>query len=472
MFTDSFIQTLVDLGNQILFFNVFFWQDQVKMPFLILWLLISGIFFAIRFKGANFLLIKQGIKLLFSKKFKLAQEKDIKESKIKQEISRDIVVFTIGSCIDMGSIFGIALMVKACGVGSIFWVLVSGIIATSIRLAEVFMGHYYRQLSADKKSYVGGPQIYIKSFFIEKGWKKTGIFLASLFTILLFCSTFSSPSLNQTAVTLRYFAPSIYDYNLLFCFVLSGSVIFIIWGGFSRIVSVATKVVFIMSKVYLLIALLVILINGESLLGLLCQIFTEAFNFKAGLGGFFTMFIFAMQRGFFCNECGMGSGAISHASSVNKNSVQEAVISIVTPIITTSVLCVTSGILIAITNSHLHSDTGLGIVVHALKTVHVNFHYILLILIPLFGVSTAIAWGYYGQRAFEALFGESKLFIYNIILFFSYVTCSFSDNFKAVLNLADIANLGISIPNIITLFFASGFISKKILSEKNNNYKS
>ncbi len=459
---DLIIQNIVDTGNNLLFFNILFWQNDFKLPFLIAWLVFSSLFFSIIFLGKNFRLIPISIKLLLSQKFTDKQDKDIKETKIQQEKSKDIIMFTIGSCVDIGSMFGVALMVKQCGVGSIFWVLISGILATSIRFAEVFMGHHYRVLSPNKISYIGGPQIYIKKYFSEKGFLKIGIILSTCFTVMLFCSTFFSPQLNQTASTLRHFVPVLKDYDLLFCFTLSIIVVFIVSGGFHRIISVASKIVSIMSKVYILIAFIVIFFNYNNIVPLLQNIFIEAFTIKAGFGGFLTMIVFAIQRGFFCNESGMGSGAMSHANSVNKDSVQEAVISMITPILTTSVLCVTSGLIVAITDAHLHGDTGLEIMMHALGTVHSSFHYVLFLLVPLFGISTAIAWAYYGQRAFGSLFGEKNIFIYNVILFISYIICSKANNFQAVLNLADIANLGITIPNIIVLLFASKFIANKI----------
>ena len=463
---NNFIEQIVVIGNNILFFNVLFWQNNIKLPFLILWLSASTILFSFLFAGKNFRLILTSAKLLWSKKLQYQQNIDIKNDKIRQETSKNIVMMTIGSCIDIGTMFGVVLMIKTFGVGSIFWVLVSGLLATSVRLSEIFMGHYYRIISPDYKSYIGGPQIYIKQFFAEKGWVLFGKILANIFIVMLFCSTFASAQLNQTATTLRHFVPILQDYNLLFGFVLASIIITIVSGGFHRIIMIASNTVSIMSKIYFVVATIVVIKNYHNIVPVFYAIFTEAFSFKAGFGGFLSMVIFAFQRGFFCNEAGMGSGAISHSNSINKNSMQEAVIGMITPILTTSILCMTSGLMVAITDAYLYGETGLDIMVYALNTVHPNFHYILLILIPSIGISAATAWAYYGQRAFASLFGEKKIFIYNMMLFLSYLVCITATNFSTILNLADIANLGITIPNIIALFFASNFIAKAV-----KNYK-
>jgi AGCS family alanine or glycine:cation symporter len=363
--------------------------------------------------------------------------------------------------------FGVILMIKTFGVGSIFWVLVSGFLATSIRLSEIFMGHHYRIVSQNGKTYIGGPQIYIKEFFAQKGWTLFGKILANIFIVMLFCSTFASAQLNQTATTLRHFIPVLHDYNLLFGFVLASIIITIVSGGFRRIIIIASNTVSIMSKVYFIIAMIVIIKNYHNIMPAFSAIITDAFSLKAGVGGFLSMVIFALQRGFFCNEAGMGSGAISHSNSINKNSMQEAIIGMLTPILTTGILCMTSGLIVVVTNAHLYGETGLDIMMYALNTVHPKFHYILLIIVPSIGISAATAWAYYGQRAFSSLFGEKNIFVYNVMLFCSYIMCITATNFSAVLNLADIANLGITIPNIIALFFASKFIAKNVKEYKN-----
>ena len=62
---DLIIQNIVDVGNNLLFFNILFWQNDFKLPFLIAWLVFSSLFFSTIFLGRNFGLIPMSIKLLF-----------------------------------------------------------------------------------------------------------------------------------------------------------------------------------------------------------------------------------------------------------------------------------------------------------------------------------------------------------------------------------------------------------------------
>ena len=82
-------------------------------------------------------------------------------------------------------------------------------------------------------------------------------------------------------------------------------------------------------------------------------------------------------------------------------------------------------------------------------------HYIVIISVFLFGISTAISWSYYGDRCANYLWGEKAIFPYKIVYLFMHF-------FGAIisLNLAwefgDIA-LGIVIlPNLIALVLLSG----------------
>ena len=77
----------------------------------------------------------------------------------------------------------------------------------------------------------------------------------------------------------------------------------------------------------------------------------------------------------------------------------------------------------------------------------------------LFGISTAIAWSYYGDRCAIYLFGERAVFPYKVVyLIMHYVGSLVALNL--VWELGDIA-LGIVIlPNLIALVLLSGTIKR------------
>jgi AGCS family alanine or glycine:cation symporter len=86
-------------------------------------------------------------------------------------------------------------------------------------------------------------------------------------------------------------------------------------------------------------------------------------------------------------------------------------------------------------------------------------HYIVILSVFLFGISTAIAWSYYGDRCAIYLFGERAVLPYKVIyLIMHFVGALVALNL--VWELGDIA-LGIVIlPNLIALVLLSGTIKE------------
>ena len=86
-------------------------------------------------------------------------------------------------------------------------------------------------------------------------------------------------------------------------------------------------------------------------------------------------------------------------------------------------------------------------------------HYIVILSVFLFGISTAIAWSYYGDRCAIYLFGEKAVFPYKVVyLIMHYVGALVALNL--VWELGDVA-LGIVIlPNLIALVLLSGKIKE------------
>lgn len=458
------IAKIANFYEALLFFNVLSFTKNYHFSFLIGWLLFAALFFVYLTRFSSFTMLGVGLKQFFSNA--LFKEQEAEALKFpEQKTSRHIVKFAIGSCIDLSSIFGVALVIKHYGPGTIFWMLVSGIIGASLRFSEVIVALHYRTFSSGTGIYVGGPHQYIKQVFIEKGLPRVGIFLSILFSLLLVFSTFFSPQVNQTVMFVTHLFPSIEHYNWIIAITIAAFIITIISGGFARVVTCATKIVSVMSKIYIVIAIVIISVNIRSLGSTLMIIIQDAFSLKSGLAGLLTMIAVSTQRIFFTNEFGMGSGAIAHTNSVNKDPVSEAALSLVVPLACTILICVCSGLTIVITGAYLKDVNSTAMVLMALDSVSSWFRYLMVPVVPLFGISTALAWAYYGQVTFKYIFGDNKVFIYFILLFIAYSICGSSTDFKMILSIADSANLSIAIPNIVALYLLSGLI-KKIIKEK------
>jgi AGCS family alanine or glycine:cation symporter len=465
-FANNIIANIATLGDNLLFFNIIFWRTDVKIPFLTAWLLVASLFFLFKLRFFTFKFIKIAFSSLLSKQIQQQQQNALEKSGKGYQTSKAITIFSIGSSVDLGSIFGVAGIVAITGLGSILWIIIIGILSAAIRFAEVVAGHYYRKIDSHGNFITGGPQIYIKKAFEQYGLNKLGKIIANIFSFCLVFSTFFSLQTNQTVMVITHFITPLKPYNSLVALFVAIIIMSLLSRGFSKITKFSGKIVPQMSKLYFISTAIIIAINIQNLLPTLHHIVVDAFSLKAGLGGICAVIVMATQRAFFCNETGMGSGAISHASSINNNSVLEGFISTVTPIITTGMVCVCSGLIVGITNAFTTTSDGVTMMIQSFSTVHPYFSYILLLVVPLFGISTAIAWAYYGQSIWGNLFGKKTIPAYNTILFISYVICGSVTSFGVILNLADVCNLAITIPNILALYLLSGKIAQLLKANK------
>ena len=70
-----------------------------------------------------------------------------------------------------------------------------------------------------------------------------------------------------------------------------------------------------------------------------------------------------------------------------------------------------------------------------------------------------IAWSYYGDRSAEFLFGKRAILPYRIV-FTVLVVVGASVPLKLVWNFADIANMLMAVPNLISLILLAGVVKK------------
>ncbi len=76
-----------------------------------------------------------------------------------------------------------------------------------------------------------------------------------------------------------------------------------------------------------------------------------------------------------------------------------------------------------------------------------------------FAYSTIIAWSYYGDRSAEFLFGERAVLPYRIIYTVLVVVGAYVP-LQLVWNFADIANILMAAPNLLSLILLAGVVKK------------
>ena len=467
MTSDIFFQKIAEIGNNLLFFDVLFWTDKASLPFLIFWLLFASIYFAFITCFTNFRKLPLSI-ISFIKGKKTINKQEGTVS------SKSIVLTAIAGSTDLGSIFGVAGIVAIGGPGTLFWLIIAGFLATSVRYVEVLCGHHFRRkvfVKGKSSGYIGGPQVYIPRIFKMYNLPKLGKIVATAYALMLCLSTFCSLQINQSVHIFTHMFPTITPYTWLLALFIASLVIFVVLKGTSSVARFNEKVVPVMIVIYVIITILILVVHRTNLMDALYSIFEDAFSFKAINGGILGSMVMGIQRAFFCNESGMGSGAIAHANSSNKDSKKEAIISMVTPIISVLIVCFCSGLIVLVSKSYLQGSSGTDFIINAFASVHPFVKYLTLLIVPLFGITTAVSWAYYGSKQFSTLFGQKRVLIYYTLLFIAYFLCGMVENFDTILNVADVLNLSIAIPNVIALFMMSKIIIRITRGKKNRKNK-
>ena len=255
---------------------------------------------------------------------------------------------------------------------------------------------------------------------------------------------------------------------------ISAIVGMVIIGGIKRIGKVASKLVPVMSLIYVTGALFIILWNYDKIIDSFCLIFKHAFTPTAATGGFAGATVlyaitWGVRRAAFSNEAGLGSAPIAHATAKTKEPVREGLVAMMGPLIDTLVICTMTALVIIITGEWTGKATSSVLTKNAFNAGIPYFGGVIVSVgLILFAISTAISWSYYGNRCAEYLFGSRAImpyrWIYVVALFVGAVV-----RLEFVWNFSDITLGLMSLPNLIAIIALSGVVislSKDYFSRK------
>ena len=202
-----------------------------------IWIFISvliiytGIYFIYQLKGINFNIIRM-IKELFKKNNDNTGITPFKT-----------LMLSLAGRIGVGSISGIALAIYLGGPGTIFWIWFISLLSTPLTYAETYLGIKYKEI--DKNSnFIGGP-----SYYIRKALNKHK--LASAYSIIILIS-YIIGFISIQSNTITKSITTIYNISsLLIGIILSIVTLIIIFGGINKIANTTSKLVPIMSLLYI-----------------------------------------------------------------------------------------------------------------------------------------------------------------------------------------------------------------------------
>ena len=345
----------------------------------------------------------------------------------------------VGATVGLGNIAGVAIALVVGGPGAIFWMWVSAIVGMSTKYHEGVLAIMYK--GKDNKGRIQGGPMYIIENGLGKKWKPMAVFfaVAGMFGTLgimnanqlteAVVAAFTTPqgladSSFLTAVSDFTGLDNLHSFRLLFGFAIGIIVSLVVLGGIKRIAHVATKVVPFMVGSSLLLVLYIIFTNLSAVPGVFASIFTEAFSFEAGFGGFIGVAIIGARRAALVNDAGVGTASIMHGASKNNEPVREGLIAMLGPSIDSGLVCTLTAIAILLCgNIDVEGVKGLEIAMDAFRNGIPYGDYMLMLIVFCFALSSMFSYSFYGNRCANYLFGAGKgkyytyFFIITLVVF-------------------------------------------------------
>jgi AGCS family alanine or glycine:cation symporter len=485
---DEAFQPIADFFEALIFFPIYK-GEEYTIPFVLLLLVGSALFFTIYFKFPNIFHLSTAINVVRGKYDEVDQHSlgdeaagvggdipdTIRDESEDGEVSHFQALATaVSGTVGNGNIAGVALAIALGGPGATFWMIVCGLLGMSTKFVECTLGVQYRDIGDDGTVY-GGPMYYIKKGLKAKGFKTLGKIAAALFAVFCIGGSFgggNAAQSNQATIVLKeLFGLQSAGAGFWIGVVLAILVGVIIIGGIKRIAQVTEKVVPFMAAMYVLACLYIIVSNFSLLDDAFGLIIREAFNPTAfGVGSIIGVLLVGFKRAAFSNEAGAGSASIAHSAVKTKYSASEGLVALLEPFIDTVLICTMTALVIVIFNFggffeyggdgtgvvfiNGEAFEGAGITSKAFAEYIPYSNVFLTIAVVLFAVSTMISWSYYGLQAWKFLFGRGKVadLTYKI-LFLTFVIIGAAASMNSIWKFSDAMIFAMIFPNMVGLYF-------------------
>jgi AGCS family alanine or glycine:cation symporter len=448
--------------GQVVFFKITLFGAQ--LPVVVLWLVVGAVFFTFYMNFINLRGFKHAIELVRG---------DYADPNSSGEVSHFQALATaVSGTVGIGNIGGVAVAVTVGGAGATFWLIVAGFLGMSTKFVECTLGVKYRKEFEDGHV-SGGPMYYLRQGFSERGMEGFGKFMGTFYAVGIFIGALGIGNMfqsNQAYVQLNSVTGGALDgLGWLVGLILAAVVFSVIIGGIKSIARVTEKIVPFMAVFYCLFAIIVILMNANTIPTAIGNIFSGAFTGEGVAGGALGAMIIGFQRAVFSNEAGIGSASIAHSAVRTNEPVTEGIVSLLEPFIDTIVICTITALVIGTAQvadpSFAGDAKGVAMTSAAFEREFSWFPIPLAFAALLFAFSTMISWSYYGLKGWTYLFGESDTgqTIYKII-FCVFVALGCVVELGPILDISDALVFLICVPNILGLYFLAPIVKREMIS--------
>ncbi|MCR5147504.1 MAG: sodium:alanine symporter family protein [Eubacterium sp.] len=461
----GFIDTITEINSEI---NdvVWGWPALILLAFVGVLMTFLTKFFQITHFGYW---IKHTIGAIFGDKHVTSHTKDKTISQFQS------LCTALAATVGTGNIIGVAGAIAAGGPGAVFWMWIIAFFGMMTNYSENVLGILYRRKNKDGE-WCGGAMYYLRDGLgAKKNCKKLGALLAVLFSVFCLLASFGIGNMSQVNsmvgnVNHAFNIPKIAVGIFLFF-----AVGLVVVGGLKRVASLTEKLVPTMVILFLIGSIVIICWNIKTVPDVFVSIFKGAFNMKSVAGGTVGSGIalamkWGMKRGVFSNEAGLGSSVMVHSSSNVKEPVRQGMWGIFEVFADTIIVCTLTALTI-LSSGTVNLDTGMltekgaEIGSESLMSYAFELHFgkvgsmFIALAILLFAYSTVLGWSHYGTKAFEYLFGTSKIIIYRVG-FVAVVLAGSVLEAKLAWDISDTFNGLMMLPNLIGVLVLSPQVMK------------
>lgn len=357
-------------------------------------------------------LIIAGLYFTFKLKFKhlnmLKAMKTITKKENKEGISSfQSLCISLASRIGVGSLSGVILSIYIGGVGSIFWMWIITLICSSNTMIESILSIKYRK-RVNENYYEGGP-----FYYMSMGLKKNKMaMIYSVIFIIAYIGGFLPIQSNTISKIVTEIVPIHPIIVGIIIVILTSLVIF---KGVKEIANVVSKLVPIISILYIFTCLIIVIDNISLIDDVFLLIIKEAFNPKS----FITGFTVGCTKSIFSTEAGLGTGAIASASASNTNEVEQGLVQVFGINFDTFIVSTLTAFVVILspyTTLNITNINGIEITRYAF-IYHLGQYggLVLTISIILFAFSTIIGGYYYGEIAVKYITKKESTKLLKII---------------------------------------------------------
>lgn len=408
--------------------------------------------------GIPLVILLMGAHIYFTFKLKIPQKNTLKGIKYmlkgdKKNTNEGISSFkslmtVLASTLGTGNIIGVAAAITIGGIGSIFWIFISGIFAIATKYAETYIVLKYRKKDRNGK-YCGGAMYVLKDILNKP-------LLAKLFCIFLILTTFGMGAMIQSNAISASINANLKINTVLLGIIIVIPCVYALLGNEKRISNISSVLIPIATIIYLISCIVLMYIYRNNIISSIIKIITEAFNVKSCTGGLLASTMMkamntGLSKGLFTNEAGMGTSPIFDVMVNEKDIKKQSIISSTSVFIDTVLLCTMTGIVFVASGMYNITENPALIANYTYSLLPFG-KYVFIFMIVVFAISTIPCSGFYGTKAVNFLFKNKKSItkyrtIYLICVFIGAIS-----KIELIWSISSIANALMVIPNIIMLF--------------------